>query len=69
MSTVSPSTARERLHSYFMRGLPPDIVQAWDAHQLIQSIGKNGEAIDAAGFGHLFHALDRVLLNQYILFP
>jgi AbiU2 len=68
MSAVSPGTARERLHSYFMRGLLPDIVQAWEAYELLRSIGENGKAIDAApGVGNFFRAVDRVLLNQYIL--
>jgi hypothetical protein len=50
-----------------MEGLLGDIVQAREAYALLRMLGLHSDEILTPPFAHFFAALDRVLLNQYML--
>jgi hypothetical protein len=65
--TQDLTPAAQRLHAYIMDGLLSDIVVARESYGLLRKLGEHSAALLASTYGHFFDALDRSLLNNYLL--
>src|SRR5438045_2834570 len=61
------TAAAARLYAYITEGLLGDIVMARESYSLLRKMGEHSSTLLATTYGNFFDALDRALLNNYIL--
>lgn len=61
------TSAATKLKTYIQEGLLGDLIQARESYGLLRAFGEHSDALMKSSYAHLFDALDRALLAQYLL--